>query len=148
MADASRVGAVPDPLDQLTKELAPVRSAASPLDLEPLLRDLPALTGLGIVRGRVHAATSLGLATAVLAVVREAAASLDEAVPEHNQVHLLFRVHPKTARLTPAGARQAAQEVSGVEMRQFRFRQEGRLRRLVAQQLLEMQYGADHRPYE
>ncbi len=140
--------AAPDPLDVLTKELAHVRAAASALDLEPLLHKLSALTGLGIVRGRVRAATSLGLAAAVLSVVQEAAAELDKGVQEHAQAQLLFRVHQDTAKLTPGKARLAAQEASGVELRQFRSRREERLRRLVAHQLLELQYEADHGPYE
>jgi len=125
--------------------LAHVRSAASALDLEPLLHKLPALTGLGIVRGRVRAATSLGLAAAVLSVVQVATAELDEGAGEHTLAKLLFRVHPDTAKVGPAKARLRAQEASGVELRQFRSRWEERLRRLVAHQLLELQYEADQR---
>ncbi len=62
--------ATPDPLDDLTAELAVVRGAASALDLEPHLPRLPRLSAMDIVLSRTRVGTSLAVAQAVMDVLR------------------------------------------------------------------------------
>ena len=142
MADQQR----PD-LDELAPELALVREAGlDALEVEPLLPQLPHLTALGVVRRRIQVTTSLGAATAISQVVRQAANRLDDGgqlsptgqPSAVTQAQMLFRVHYKTQALSVAAARTAAQEASGVGDRQYRARHERRLLRLVAQALLEL----------
>ncbi|WP_157488889.1 hypothetical protein [Pseudofrankia sp. DC12] len=138
-----------DQLDQLTAELALVREAGdSALDVEALLNgdtnQLSTFCALPVVAARTLVNTTLGTAQATVELVREAAERLGDD-PEEVQAQLLFRVHYRTKKLDPAEARRKAQEESGVEMRQFRGRREERLRRLVAQQILELQRESDLR---
>ena len=51
---------------------------------------------------------------------------------------MLFRVHYATKKLTAAEARTKTREASGVGDRQYRARHEGRLLRLVAQGILDL----------
>lgn len=134
-------------LDELVAELALIRGAGlNPLDVEPLVPTLPHLAALGVIRHRTRVATSLGVATAIADVVRDAAERLDDAdqlgpdarPSDVSQVQMLFRVHYATRKLSVADARKHTQEASGVADRQYRDRREHRLLRLVAQALLEL----------
>lgn len=134
---------VADVLDMLTREMLVVRPADTALDLEPRASGLHVLAGLGVVHARVRGGTTLGLAEAIMSVVREAAAKrLNPRRPEHLHAQLLFRVHPDTERLDPVKAREHARVARGLTARQFRAREEPRLCRLVAQAILELQ--AEH----
>ncbi len=135
-------------LDDLVPELAIVREAGlEPLELEPLVPELPLLAGLGVVRHRTHTSTALAVAATICQVVREAAERLIDdpdypgppglATPVA-QAQMLLRVHYDTRRLTPAEARTKTRMSSGVGDRQYRARNEARLLRLVAQALLDL----------
>lgn len=134
-------------LDGLVLELALVREAGlDALEVEPLLPRLQLLIVLGIVSHRTQVATSLGTATAITQVVREAAERLEDTgqlsttgqLSATAQAQMLFRVHYKTQTLSVAAARTATQEASGVGDRQYRGRHESRLLRLVAQAVLQL----------
>jgi hypothetical protein len=131
-------------LDDLVPELAHVREAGlEPLDVEPLLAELPHLAGLGVISHRTRADTPLGRAAAICAVVRDAAERLDSdpgtgSLGPAGQALMLLRVHYKTRKLSVAEARTFTQETSGVADRQYRARHEARLLRLVAQAVLEL----------
>ncbi len=135
-------------LDDLVSELSLVREAGmEPLEVEPLLPQLPLLAALGVVRHWTHSETSLAAAMTLCQVTREAAERLaddpdrpgprDQATPEA-QAQMLLRVHYRTRGLSPGEARKATQEASGVGDRQYRARQEARLLRLVAQAVLDL----------
>ena len=134
-------------LDDLVPELALVREAGlEPLEVEPLLPRLERLAGLGVVQRGVRADTTLGLATSICRVVREAAVARLTDDPDHPgprpslvaQAQMLLRVHYHTRELSPAEARTKTQEASGLGDRQYRARHEDRLLRLVAQAVLEL----------
>ncbi|SRR6266568_1457788 len=135
-------------LDELVPELALVREAGlEPLEIEPLAPKLPALTGLGVVRHRTHTDTTLARATCICQVVRDASERLIDdsdhpgprGLPSHvAQAQMLLRVHYLTKALTPAEARTKTQEASGVGDRQYRARHEGKLLRLIAQAILDL----------
>jgi hypothetical protein len=135
--------ATTDLLDDLTAELAVVRGAASALDLEPHIPRLPRFSAVDIVLRRARAGTTLAVAQVVMDLVREAAGRLGGG-HEDRLARLLFRADPSTRGLDPPAARRHAQAASGVEMRQFRARWERRLCRLVAGQIMEMQFEADN----
>jgi hypothetical protein len=135
-------------LDQLVPELALVREAGlEPLEVEPLILDIPALAGLGVVRHRTRTDTALAVAATLVQVIREAATRLDDdpdqpgpadrATPAA-QAQMLLRVHYATKHLTTGEARTKTQAASGIGDRQYRARHEARLLRLVAQALLEL----------
>lgn len=135
-------------LDELVSELGHVREAGmEPLEVEPLVPELPILAGLGVVRHRTHTDTALARATSICQLVREAAERLSDD-PEHPgsprqlshvaQAQMLLRVHYATKKLTAAEARTKTQEASGVGDRQYRARHEARLLRLVAQAILDL----------
>ena len=118
-----------------------------PLEVEPLVPELPMLAGLGVVRHRTHTDTALAAATSICQLVREAAERLSDdsdhpgppGQPSHvAQAQMLFRVHYATGKLTAAQARLKTQEASGVGDRQYRARHEARLLRLVAQAVLDL----------
>jgi hypothetical protein len=131
-------------LDDLVPELALVREAGlQPLDVEVVIDGLPHLRVLGVVNHRTRADTTLGRASAICAVVHDAAQRLtDDQAPASTdliaQAQMLLRVHPKTSKLTVAAARTKAQEASGVADRWYRARHEARLLRLVAQSVLDL----------
>lgn len=135
-------------LDALVPELALIREAGlEPLEVEPLIPKLPLLAALGVVLHRTHTGTALAVATSICQVVSEAADRLiddpDRPGPPGQpspvaQTQMLLRLHYETRRLTPGGARTKTQQASGVGDRQYRARHEGRLLRLVAQALLEL----------
>jgi hypothetical protein len=133
-------------LDELVDELARIREVGlEPLEMEPLLPSLPALAGLGVVQRRTRVSTSLGTATSIAEVVREAAARLydDQDRPGKRPTpvalaQMLFRVHYDTQGLTAGEARVRTQAASGVGDRQYRGHHEPRLLRLVAQSVLEL----------
>ena len=134
-------------LDDLVPELALVREAGlEPIEVEPLLPRLERLSGLGVVQRGVRADTTLGLATSICRVVREAAVARLVDDPDHPgprpslvaQAQMLLRVHYHTRELSPAEARTKTQEASGLGNRQYRARHEDRLLRLVAQAVLEL----------
>ncbi|MFL6136710.1 MAG: hypothetical protein ACJ74O_02795 [Frankiaceae bacterium] len=130
-------------LDSLTDEIALVREAGrNELGVEPLLARLSTLRGLGVVRHRVRVDTPLGAAQAIVGVVWEAVEQLPE-TQEGTYAKMLFGVHYKTSELPPAKARRATQEASGVQDRWFRMKVEPGLRRLVAQQILELDRAED-----
>lgn len=144
-------------LDNLVTELAQAREAGlEPLDVEPLVVALPQLASLGVVRHRVQTDTSLGRATSICQVVREAAERLEDD-PEHPgpvgqsspvaQAQMLLRVHYATRTLSVAEARIKTQEASGVGDRQYRARHEARLLRLVGQALLDLDREDDLRQW-
>jgi hypothetical protein len=147
---SGRMSTVPpfDPsLDALVPELALVREAGlEPLEIEEALSDLPVLAGLGAVGRRTRTQTPLAVATAIAQIVREAAGRLDDTdhtgpaahISPAAQAQMLLRVHYATKTLTPAEARTKTQEASGVGDRQYRGSREGRLLRLVAQAVLEL----------
>lgn len=135
-------------LDELVPELALVREASlEPLEVEPLVPQLHGLSGLGVVCHRTKTGTDLGIAASICQVVREAAERLSDD-PDHAgppsqlshvaQAQMLFRVHYATKKLTAAEARAKTREASGVGDRQYRARHEGRLLRLVAQGILDL----------
>ena len=134
-------------LDDLVPELALVREAGlEPIDVEPLLPRLERLAGLGVVQRGLRADTTLGLATSICRVVREAAVARLVDDPDHPgprpslvaQAQMLLRVHYHTRELSSADARTKTQETSGLGNRQYRARHEDRLLRLVAQAVLEL----------
>jgi hypothetical protein len=149
--------AAPPTLDDLVSELAHVREAGlEPLDVEPLLGEVPHLAGLGVVVHRTRADTPLGRATALCAVVHEAAERMEDAPGTPGaasqpgplaQAQMLLRVHYKTRKLSVAEARIATQEASGVADRQYRARHEARLLRLVAQAVLDLDREDDLRQW-
>jgi hypothetical protein len=140
-------------LDDLVPELSLVREAGlEPLEVEPLVPQLPLLSDLGVVRHRTHTETALAAATAICQVTREAAERLaDDPVRQGPadvpslaaQAQMLFRVHYRTRGLTPGEARKATQEACGVGDRQYRARHESRLLRLVAQAVLDLDWEDD-----
>jgi len=139
MIDSTISSPASEPLDALSRELLTVRAADTPLDLEPHVDGLSRLAALGMVRARVRGGTTLGLAEAMMSVVREAAAGrLNPQRPEHVLAQLLFRVHPSTAGLDPVAARKRTREARRLTPRHFRAREEPRLCRLVAQAVLEL----------
>jgi hypothetical protein len=130
-------------LDALTVELALVREVGpSALDLEPVLPQLRWLTALGAVRRRARRQSGLAEAQAVIEVVWQAADRLD-LVGEALIARLLIGAHERTRRVSPAAAREIAQEASGVEMRQFRARREARALRLLADKVIEVDLDED-----
>lgn len=136
-------------LDELVPELALVREAGlEPLEVEPLVPQLPRLMGLGVVRHRTKTDTQLAVAMSICAVTKEAAERLtddpDTPGPPGRptlvaQAQMLIRVHYATKELTAAEARTGTQEVSGLGERQYRARHEARLLRLVAQAVLDLE---------
>ena len=135
-------------IDALVPELALVREAGlEPLDVEPILAQLPHLSALGVVRRRTHTDTPLARATTICQVVQEAAERLTEDPDQPGppgrpgyvaQAQMLFRVHYTTRRMTAADARTKTREASGVADRQYRARHEARLLRLIAQAVLDL----------
>ncbi|WP_410669455.1 hypothetical protein [Amycolatopsis sp. cmx-4-68] len=135
-------------LDTLVPELALVRETGfDALELEQLLVRVPQLAALGVVRRRTAVTTSLGTATTLVQVVREATERLSAAdhassgggqISTPAQAQMLFRVHYKTQQLSVGAARATTQQASGVADRQYRARHEPRLLRLVAQAVLEL----------
>jgi hypothetical protein len=132
-----------------------VREAGlEPLEVEPLVRKLPLLAGLGVVRRRARTSTTLAAASAICDLTREAGERLVDD-PDHPgpkgqpttvaQAQMLLRVHYATKQLAPAEARTRTQEASGVGDRQYRARHETRLLRLVAQAVLDLDYEDDLR---
>jgi hypothetical protein len=147
--------ATQSPLDSLVRELALVREAGlEPLEVEPLVPELPQLAGLGAVRRRARTGTTLSVAAAICELTREAAERLVDD-PDHPgpsdqptavaQAQMLLRVHYATKALTPAEARTNTQVASGVGDRQYRARHEARLLRLVAQAVLDLDHEDDLR---
>jgi hypothetical protein len=147
-----------DLLGALVPELARVRETGlEPLDVEGLFAELSHLASLGIVRHHTRADTTLGRATALCQVVRDAAERLqadepprhtpDEPVATITQALMLFRLHPKTRAKSVAEARIVTQEASGVGDRQYRARHEARLLRLVAQGVLDLDREDDLRQW-
>jgi hypothetical protein len=135
-------------LDQLVPELALVREAGmDPLEVESLVPSLPSLAALGVIHRRTRTTTALATAGAIVQVVREAAARLEDGLPYSGptnqpspaaQAQMLLRLHYATANLSVGEARTKTQEASGVGDRQYRAVREARLLRLVAQAILEL----------
>jgi hypothetical protein len=99
-------------LDELVAELAHVREAGlEPLEVEPLIPELPVLVSLGVVRNHTRTDTDLARATSICRLVREAAERLSDD-PDHPgpprqpshvaQAQMLLRAHYATKKLTAA----------------------------------------------
>lgn len=132
-------------LDALTGELAAVRDVGrSALGVEQRLEELSGLRTLPVVvQATREPKTPLAEAEAIVDVVWRAADRLNADVSEPRLARMLLGLDPDTRHLAPPLARRRAQEASGVQMRQFRQRQERGLLRLVAQQILELQQEED-----